>query len=283
MRGTHRVAAGAAVLFILSASLCLLGCNKEPAQPDQTSPDVAAPSPPQLEPRLHQAFKDATLHEPPDGQFLPPEKTKAGKSVGKLYEQIVGAEGVAGLWDQIVFRTPQAKRVQYTATIKTDLGPIVLELWPEVAPNHVRNFVALAKAGYYDGLEFDRSVFEKLPGNEQGVFECVEAGCPIGDGSANYGSIGYWLKPEISKDLQHDVGTVGASHAEELETAACKFYINLTKAPWMDGNYTIFGKVTNGLDTVRAIRSRPVRDDDPERPVNPVVIRAVIVQSREVD
>ena len=75
----------------------------------------------------------------------------------------------------------------------------------------------------------------------------------MGTGEPNYGSIGYWLKPEFNPKATHEPGTVGASHGEEVESAACKFYINLSKAEWMDGSFTLFGKVTKGLDVVRAI------------------------------
>jgi cyclophilin family peptidyl-prolyl cis-trans isomerase len=65
-----------------------------------------------------------------------------------------------------------------------------------------------------------------------------------------------------------------------VETAACKFYITLSKAPWMDGNWTVFGKVTQGLDVARTILNRPRRDDEfRDRPVQPVVIRSVTIEA----
>ena len=85
------------------------------------------------------------------------------------------------------------------------------------------------------------------------------------------------LKPELSEEVKHEAGTVGAWHGEEVETAACKFYITLERAPWMDGNWTVFGRVTQGLDVVRAIRGQPVRMDEKERPARPVIIRTVTV------
>src|SRR5207249_4183040 len=98
-----------------------------------------------------------------------------------------------------------------------------------------------------------------------------------------YGSIGYWLKPELSEQVKHEAGTVGAWHAEEVETAACKFYITLDRAPWMDRNWTVFGKVTQGLEVARKIRARPTRAEEPDRPREPVVIRAVTIETREVE
>ncbi len=255
-----------------------IGAQTAPAQtaasPTQDPAPAAAPAA-----KRHVPFKDAVLPEPPLDQWLP-DKTRAGKSVGKLYERI-SAPG--GLWDQVVFVTPQGQRVNYTATIKTDLGSIQIELWPDVAPAHVRNFVALARAGYYDGLEFDRTLREELEGAKGSYFECLEGGCPLGTAEPGYGSIGYWLKPELSDKVKHEEGTVGAWHAEEVETAACKFYITLSKAPWMDGNWTVFGKVVRGLDVARTIVTRPVRQDDEfkDRPIEPVVIRSVTIETAE--
>ncbi len=230
--------------------------------------------------RLHQPFTVATIDEAPEGQRLL-ERTKTNLSVGKLYEQVVGNDGVGGLWEQVKFVSPAGKRLAYTATIKTALGDVVLELWPDVAPNHVRNFVALARAGYYNGLGFDRTELTQVEGQP---LECLYAGCPEGTGDAGLGSIGYWMKPELSKAVKHEPGTVGAYHEEEVETAACKFYITLSTAPYKDGEFSVFGKVTQGLDVLRAIRGRPVHQDDlKDRPVEPVVMQSVTIDCREVE
>jgi peptidyl-prolyl cis-trans isomerase B (cyclophilin B) len=273
-------------LTSLAAMGLVAGCHQQ--EPDQGKGEqavavAAVPKQTPSEDRLHQSFTEAVFPEPPDGQLRPPDQTKAGKNVAKLYEAIVGRGGAGGLWEQVKFSDPVGKRFGYTATIKTDLGNITMELWPDVAPNHVRNFVALARAGYYDGLEFDRTVREEMEGSQGMGLEYIEAGCPLGTADPGYGSIGYWLKPELSEQVKHEAGTVGAWHAEELESAACKFYITLDKAPWMDGNWTVFGKVTQGLDVARAIRARPVRQEEKDRPASPVVIRAVTIESREID
>lgn len=252
--------------------------SSPPVQPSEAPIDT------KLEQWLNQPFKQAVLLEPPDNVLRPPDKTKAGKSVGKIYEAIAGADANGGIWKEIRFISPQGKRLQYTATLQTDLGSIKILLLPEIAPNHVRNFLALAKVGYFDGLAFDRTLCQELP-EEKGHFKYLEAGCPLGTGEWEYGSIGYWLKPELSDKVVHEDGTVGAWHGIEVESAACKFYITLSKAPWMDGNYTVFGKMIQGLDVAHRIVTRPVRADDEtkDRPQEPVIIRAVTIACAEVE
>jgi peptidyl-prolyl cis-trans isomerase B (cyclophilin B) len=260
----------------------LVGCT--PPESNRKPPPKPKPAPPAvfqapakvlgapIDPRLHQSFKDAVLLEPPDGQQRPPDLTRAGKAVGKLYTEVVKNQ-----WDKVRFQTDDGKSLSYTATVQTELGPIRIELRPDLAPNHVRNFVALARAGYYDGLAFDRTVRESSD-DQSVVLELIEAGCPLGTGEAGYGSIGYWMKPEVSATVRHVQGTVGAWHGEEVESAACKFYITLSDAAPLDGNWTIFGRVTQGLDVARTIRVRPVREDEPDCPQQPVAIRSVTIQ-----
>jgi peptidyl-prolyl cis-trans isomerase B (cyclophilin B) len=157
-------------------------------------------------------------------------------------------------------------------------------LRPDLAPNHVRNFVALARAGYYDGLVFERAVHAKSEEQPEVEVEVLEGGCPLGTGDSGVGSLGYWLKPEFSQE-SHDVGTVGACHGEEPDTAACRFYIALRKAPFLDGNFTVFGKATQGLDVARRIFALPVRNDpeypEGDRPEKPVTIRKVTIHTSE--
>jgi cyclophilin family peptidyl-prolyl cis-trans isomerase len=275
------LAAGLVILI-----LALAGCNKSSPDTEGTfdpnqgnaKPSEAAGQPAKvpLNPRLHQPFKEATLDEA-DGQILP-EKTKTGLSVGKLFED------VRKKWDTIHFTTDSGKKLLYTARINTELGDVVIDLFPEAAPNHVRSFVALAQLKYYDGLEFDR-VQETSDTKTQAVGQVVQAGCPLGKGEAGLGSIGYWLKPEKSLDLKHEEGTVGGLHEESADTAACRFYITLGKTPALDGpdaKWTIFGRVTpEGLAVVKKIAARPRLATDEGRPQQPVVMRGVTIEVRE--
>jgi peptidyl-prolyl cis-trans isomerase B (cyclophilin B) len=252
---------------------------KEPAKGSEGTPTpaVSQAAHAKPDPFLYQPFAEATVPDAPDGQELPAQ-TMTGKSVGKLYTQVVE------LWDQVRFVSPAGKRLKYSATLQTRLGPIEIELRPDIAPNHVRSFVALARAGYYDGLVFERTVHEESDAKDGVSLDYIEAGCPLGTGHPSYGSIGYWLRPELSDKVRHEEGTVGAWHVEEADSAACKFYITLTKAPVMDGNWTVFGKVTRGLEVARQIARRPVREDEfKDRPREPVVIDKVTVHTQEVD
>src|SRR5262245_3859486 len=122
----------------------VVGCNaKAPAPPpstgtaDETSGSLAdAPG----DPRLHQSFQAATLSDPPNEDQRLPETTMAGQSVGKLYTEVLR------LWDGIRFVNAAGKRPAYRATLETELGPIEIALLPDIAPNHVRNFIALTRA-----------------------------------------------------------------------------------------------------------------------------------------
>jgi peptidyl-prolyl cis-trans isomerase B (cyclophilin B) len=231
--------------------------------------------------RLQQSFAQATRpgDDPPAGTQRPVDETMTGKATGKLYSEVVR------LWDEVRF-TADGKPLEYAATIETDLGPIEIKLRPDLAPNHVRNFVALARAGYYDGLCFDRIHHEEDEGDPKTRLDEVEAGCPLGTGEPGLDHIGYWLNPEFDDPQHpratHEEGTVGACRGDELDSAACRFYITLNKAPYLDGNYTVFGKVTRGLDVVRKIFAQPVivgdEDvNDSRRPEKPVVMRRVSI------
>jgi len=272
------VRSGAALILI---GLTLAGCNTRAPTPENSAAADSSSDNQQsgggpLDPRLHQPFQTAVLQEPPNEDQRLPETTMTGKSVGRLYTEVVR------LWNEIRFTNPAGKRLIYRATLETELGPIELALLPDIAPNHVRNFVALARAGYYDGLVFERTVHEESDDGSGAKVDLVEAGCPMGTGDGGFGSLGYWLKPEFNTDAHHEEGTLGACHGEDPDTACGKFYITLGKAPVMDGSFTVFGKVTRGLDVVRRIFTQPVRNDpefpEGDRPEKPIVIRKVTVR-----
>ena len=282
-------------LAALLGSFLAAGCGSrtEDAKVAETAPPVilskeSRPAEPEAGLPGLKPFREAVVHEVPEGEHRPPDATVNGKSVGKLYEQIAGRDGAPGLFDQVRFLDARGRKIKYHAVLKTDLGDIRIELLGEAAPNHVRSFVALARAGYYDGLPFHKSVKDKL-GDKDDAY--IEAGCPLGTGELGHGSIGYWLKPELSVDVTHEEGAVGAWHGlarkadqpgtfEDLDNAACKFYVGLTKSPWRDLSFTIFGKTVQGLDVAHKINQRPnhAGQSVTDLPCEPVRIRAVIIE-----
>ena len=216
------------------------------------------------------AFKDSViLDDPPEGEIQPPNVTYTRKNAIKIFETIAN-----DLWDKVTFTNDDGKPIKYRAIIATELGDIHVNLFGDAAPNHVRSFVCLAKAGYYDGTHFYYRFHGKV---EDTDISFIEAGCPRGTGEVGSGSIGYWLRPEVSPKLTHDEGVLGASLGCDPNSAACRFYITAVPTPAMDGSFTIFGKVTQGLDVVRTINKREVRDLD--LLVKPVLIKSVTIRT----
>lgn len=268
--------------FILLGLVCV-GCSKEDAAVTRDVKPTAVVVDQQPVPGVGfvalKPFREVAIHDVPQGENRPPDTTITGHSVGKLYEQ------VAAIFDQIKFVDVRGRKIKYFATLKTEQGDIRIELLGDSAPNHVRNFIALARVRYYNGLPFHRSLNQKV---DDKVEAYIEAGCPLGTGDLGYGSIGYWLKAEPSDEFVHDDGIVGATHSlaprgdqlEDLDNAACKFYIALSKAPWRDQSFTIFGKVVQGLDAAHTISQRPNQTERgfEDRPQRPAIVREVLIE-----
>ncbi|WP_046495221.1 peptidylprolyl isomerase [Syntrophomonas zehnderi] len=122
---------------------------------------------------------------------------------------------------------------------------IIIELYPEIAPNSVNNFISLIRSGYYDGVIFHRVI----PGF------MIQGGCPQGTGT---GGPGYSIKGEFSSNgfanpLQHDRGVISMARTSFPDSAGSQFFIMTQKSPHLDGDYAAFGKVTSGMDEVDRI------------------------------
>jgi peptidyl-prolyl cis-trans isomerase B (cyclophilin B) len=297
---THRESrwgrSGATFLLLgVVFGFCGLGCNRlfpGPAPAPTDSGQAAGPaqdaSPAAddfVEARFRQPFAEATRKDPPNDYPPPPDVTRTGKSVGKIYEAVVQS------WDGIRFVSDAGKRLAFHALLDTEMGEIDIELRPDWAPNHVRSFVALARAGFYDGLLFEQTLHEEYQAEDgmKRVLDQIQGGCPLGTGDLYTGNVGYWLKDEIDEKtpIKHEEGIVGACRGEEPDTGGCRFYITLCRAPFLDGNFTVFGKICRGLDVARKIWGQPtVEVEDaslPSRPLKPVVIRKVTIVTKEVD
>jgi peptidyl-prolyl cis-trans isomerase B (cyclophilin B) len=227
---------------------------------------------------LHLPFKAVTRSEdlpPPAGANRPPDMLASKKSTYKVYKAVMEH------WDRVRFTTPEGKKIDYVVSVETTLGTFKIAMKPELAPNHVRNFLALAEVGYYDGLFVDRIRQEEENGRV--LLQTIELGCPLGSGEPGNESIGYWLKEENTSELAtHEEGTVGLCRGTEPDSGACRFYVTLNKAPFLDGNFTVFGKVIEGMDVVRKIHAQPViileqERDNAHRPEKPIGIVRVTV------
>lgn len=128
----------------------------------------------------------------------------------------------------------------------TDQGLIELELWPDVAPNTVDNFVLLARKGFYNGLTFHRII----PGF------MIQGGCPTGTGT---GGPGYKIKAEFNH-RKHVRGVISMARSSDPDSAGSQFFIMHADAPHLDGQYTAFGQVTSGLEVVDKLAATPLKD-----------------------
>jgi cyclophilin family peptidyl-prolyl cis-trans isomerase len=228
--------------------------------------------------RLEQPFDAAVAPLTPLAS-LPPTRLVTGKSVGKIYDD------VKKNWANIRLTTPQGNPIHYRVTLQTSQGEIVMEMMPEVAPNHVRNFIALAQAGYYDGLRFETRIGEKSTTSAK----AIAGGSPLGDGD-DIVNVGYWLQHEIlneesarQRGIKHVAGTVGAVHVDsQPNTSSCRFYICLSEAKELDGEFTIFAKVVSGLDVAEKIFQCPVDESvvGPKPFTQPIEIKKAVVSKK---
>ncbi|MBW2073103.1 MAG: peptidylprolyl isomerase [Deltaproteobacteria bacterium] len=154
---------------------------------------------------------------------------------------------------------------QTRAVIKTKFGDITLGFFPDVAPNHVSSFLDLARSGFFDGTTFHRVV----PGF---VIQGGDPNSKNPDRSTHgTGGPGYYLKAEFS-DRPHLRGTLSMARAADPDSAGSQFFICVQAAPFLDGNYTVFGEVLEGMDVVDKIVSQP--RDERDNPIERIEQRA---------
>ncbi len=164
--------------------------------------------------------------------------------------------------------TQTASGANPVATIEIEnFGKIVVELYPDVAPITVENFVNLAKEGFYDGLTFHRIISGFM----------IQGGCPQGTGT---GGPGHTIKGEfalngIKNDLSHTRGVISMARANDPDSAGSQFFIVHQDSTFLDGQYAAFGKVIEGLDVVDAVASTPTYASD--KPKKKVVIKTITI------
>lgn len=157
-------------------------------------------------------------------------------------------------------------------TIKLNNGKeIKIELYPEIAPNTVKNFVVLVKKGYYNGLKFHRVI----PGF------MIQGGDPSGNGT---GGPGYRIKGEFNKngfknDLRHSTGVISMARSNHMDSAGSQFFIMVADSPHLDGQYAGFGKVIEGVE--HAIAMTSVRTDRNDKPQEDQIMETVTVENAD--
>ena len=149
-------------------------------------------------------------------------------------------------------------------------GSVVMELYPDIAPNTVNNFISLIKSGFYDNNSFHRL----MPGF------VLQGGDPDGNGS---GGPGYTIKGEFSdngfeNDLKHEKGIVSMARGNDNDSAGSQFFIMLDKSDFLDGKYAAFGKVIDGFDIVEDIeKNEIVADKDTGKLNKNLVLKKALV------
>ena len=160
------------------------------------------------------------------------------------------------------------KNPTFTMTMETG-EQMTGELYPDFAPQSVGNFIALANAGFYDGLIFHRCI----PGF------MIQGGCPLGVGT---GGPGYSIKGEFAQNghpnpLKHTYGVLSMARSMMKDSAGSQFFVMTSDSPHLDGSYAAFGKVLSGMDVAdRIVNSRTGAQD---KPVTPQVIQSIRVET----
>jgi len=235
-----------------------------------------------------------------DGKPLGDRKNKADLGIAPgatltmtfdLAAQIKAAKGYAGKDFKLGFEGAEAAEVvvakaasedtdfltmavedlaKYQVVMTTNRGDMVIEFWPEAAPEHVRNYLDLCKIKFYDGLTFHRVI----PGF------MIQGGDPQGNGAGNGPRT---LQGEFSTDPQykHVRGVLSMARSADPNSASCQFFVMHQTAPHLDGSYSAFGKCVDGLETLDRIISAP-RDMQTNKPNEPQrILRAIVIQTAE--
>ena len=159
-------------------------------------------------------------------------------------------------------------------TITMGSGDVIkAELYPDIAPNTVNNFISLINKGYYDGLCFHRVIKDFM----------IQGGCPDGTGT---GGPGYSIRGEFSQngfknDLKHSEGVLSMARTMMPNSAGSQFFIMHKNSPHLDGAYAAFGKVTEGIEAVNKIAE--CETDFSDRPLEPQIMKTVTVDTFGVE
>lgn len=161
------------------------------------------------------------------------------------------------------FTKEEIKKMSTTkAVLDTKFGKIEIKFFPDVAPNHVKNFIDLAKKGFYNGTTFHRII----PGF------MIQGGDPSGNGT---GGPGYSVKAEFN-DKSHKRGIVSMARSSNPDSAGSQFFICVADSKFLDKQYTVFGEVVSGMDAVDKIVSQPRNASD--KPNEKIEMKVSVVE-----
>lgn len=158
-------------------------------------------------------------------------------------------------------KMPAAELANFHVVMKTNQGEMELEFWPDVAPEHVRNFLDLSYTGFYDGKGFHRVI--------KGFM--IQGGCPKGTGT---GDGPRRLKAEFNAK-KHEKGVLSMARSSDPNSASCQFFVMHERSPHLDGQYSAFGKVVRGIEVVDKIATTKTGPGD--KPATPQVIESMTV------
>lgn len=158
--------------------------------------------------------------------------------------------GVSAARAKKIKHTYQVKDAENALLLKLKDGDVVIEMYPEDAPEHVKRIKELARAEFYNGLKFHRVIDGFM----------AQTGCPYGNGT---GGTGKKLKAEFNRN-PHKRGTVSMARSMMPDSADSQFFICFADCPWLDGQYTVWGEVTSGMEAVDKIK----RGDGPNGTVS---------------
>jgi len=154
-------------------------------------------------------------------------------------------------------------KMNKTAVFETNKGTFEIELFTEKAPITTKNFIDLTNKGFYNGLIFHRVISNFM----------LQGGDPKGDGT---GGPGYTIKDEFHPDLKHDSEGILSMANAGPDTGGSQFFITLAPTPWLDGKHAVFGKVTSGMEVVKAIGN--VQTGAMDKPVEDVIINKITIK-----
>jgi len=200
------------------------------------------------------------------GPLLSDVKAAEGKSVQLTYgnEKPIEVTFMVPVQKGVDFlKMDPAELAKYQVVMETNRGTMTMEFWPDVAPDHVRNFLDLASSGFYDGLTFHRVI----PGF------MIQGGDPTGTGS---GSGPRKVKAEFNKK-KHEAGVLSMARSADPNSASSQFFVMHAAYPSLDGSYSGFGKLVSGLDVVEKIVNTPRgANDKPNTPQT--IVKATVVK-----